>query len=66
MSCLYNWSWPDNLPMKKQELAEALGVTANCVSKWGFSPPRYAIAYIELYCELQDVKERIKEFAQSI
>lgn len=32
----------------KAELARRLGVTANAVSKWKDSPPRYAITYLEL------------------
>lgn len=66
MSCKYSWSWPNNLPMKKNVLAEKLGVTPNAVSKWGDYPPRYAIAYIELYCELEDVREQVREFGESI
>ena len=40
----------------KAELARRLGITANAISKWGNSPPRYATAYLELIIEFNRVR----------
>ena len=33
---------------RKADLGRALGVSATTVSRWNDSPPRYALAYLEL------------------
>ena len=45
--------------MTKTALAERLGLSRVAVSKWKDSPPRYAIAYLELVI-------KIKLLAQSV
>ena len=40
----------------KAELARQLGMTANGISKWKKSPPRYAEAYLELLIENRRLK----------
>ena len=37
--------------LTKTALSKALGLNLNTVSKWGDSPPRYALAYVELLIE---------------
>ena len=43
--------------LTKTELASKLGITPNGVSKWGDDPPRYAVAFLELYIENRDLRE---------
>lgn len=40
----------------KAELARRLGLSPNTVSKWRDSPPRYAVAYLELLIEYNRVR----------
>ena len=40
----------------KSELGRKLGLTANGVSKWKDSPPKYAVAYLELLIEYNRVR----------
>jgi transcriptional regulator with XRE-family HTH domain len=40
----------------KSELARALGLTRNGVSKWGTRVPQYAIAYLQLLIEYNRVR----------
>ena len=40
----------------KAELARRLGLTGNAISKWGDSPPRYAVAYLELLIEFNRIR----------
>jgi transcriptional regulator with XRE-family HTH domain len=42
--------------LTKAELARRLGISSNAVSKWGNSPPRYAVAYLELLIEYNRVR----------
>ena len=42
--------------ISKAELARRLGITANAVSKWRDSGPRYAVAYLELLIEFNRVR----------
>lgn len=42
--------------LTRAELARRLGVTANAVSKWRDSPPKYAVAYLELLVEYNRVR----------
>ncbi len=42
--------------INKAELARRLGLTSNGVSKWGESPPKYAVAYLELLIEYNRVR----------
>jgi len=46
----------DRAGITKAELARRLGITANGVSKWGNSPPKYATAYLELLVEYNRVR----------
>ena len=57
---------PWHHPFSKVELSERLGVRPETITHWGYNPPRYAIAYIELYCELEELRETVKEFGESI
>lgn len=40
----------------KSELGRRLGITPNGISKWGDSPPQYAVAYLELLIEYNRVR----------
>lgn len=40
----------------KAELARRLGISARGVSAWKDSPPRYAVAYLELLIEFNRVR----------
>lgn len=40
----------------KAELSRQLGITADAVSRWGDSPPRYATAYLELLIEINGLR----------
>lgn len=40
--------------ISKTELADRLGLGLNTVSGWGESPPQYALAYLELLCNVFD------------
>ena len=40
----------------KSELARRLGITPNSVSNWKDSPPKYAVAYLELLIEYNRVR----------
>ena len=40
----------------KAELSRRLGITQNAVSKWGDSPPQYAVAYLELLVKYNRVR----------
>ena len=40
----------------KAELSRRLGLTENGVGKWRDSPPRYALAYLELLIEYNRVR----------
>ena len=37
--------------LRKNELADILGIKKGTISTWKGSPPQYAIAYLELYIE---------------
>lgn len=40
----------------KAELGRRLGLSPRTVSAWGDSPPRYAVAYLELLIEYNRVR----------
>lgn len=42
--------------MSKADLARRLGVTANTITNWKVMAPKYAIAYLEMFIELQRYK----------
>jgi DNA-binding transcriptional regulator YiaG len=42
--------------ISKAELARRLGVTAQCVTRWGSDAPGYAIAYLELLVKYNRVR----------
>lgn len=42
--------------INKSELGRRLGISANGVSKWKGSPPKYAVAYLELLIEFNRVR----------
>lgn len=37
--------------LRKTDLALKLGLSTRTISSWRDSPPRYAVAYLELYIE---------------
>lgn len=37
--------------LRKSDLARRLGISLNCVSKWGDKAPKYATAYLLLLIE---------------
>lgn len=47
------------LELTKQSLADELGIWPETVSRWGENPPVYAIAYLELVCENQALKDKL-------
>ena len=42
--------------LTKAELARRLGLGANTVGNWKEAPPRYAVAYLELWIEFNRVR----------
>ena len=46
--------------LTKAELARQLGLTAGGVSLWKGSPPKYAVAYIELLIQYQSVSSLLR------
>ena len=49
----------DAAGMTKIGLANDLGLWPETVSRWGDMPPVYAIAYLELLCENEALKEKL-------
>lgn len=47
----------------KAELSRRLGITANAVSGWKESPPRYAVAYLDLLHKY-NMREHLIYFAK--
>lgn len=45
------------LGWSKADLSRKLGKSPDSVSRWGDSPPRYVMAYIELALELKRIKD---------
>lgn len=46
--------------LSKAELARRLGLDPTTPSKWGGSPPKYALAYLGLYVEIREFCRRVQ------
>ena len=51
--------------LSKAELARHLGITPQAIALWS-TPPDYALAYINLYNDHENLKKKVKEFGESI